>query len=1432
MAQAYDTHAFLPGQRLYTPRAGEHDDLLPRDGSRPMIGDLVLANNLPTLDLHATSRRWVLDQLEHLLAGLIYIGFYDCTQSTGSYNPTSGISDGPLPDAELVMLGWFVVVVAQGIPSGDPNAPQVFSNIGDQFICDGSSWQRLAVGVTDVIAPNVALAPDLNGWGNVQVAIENLVNKAGDTMTGTLFFRRSPINPNFIEINPNGGVIVRTGGFVATPLLDITEEGVATGISFTSEGLANQNGRLYKRAGGGLVIRATVGGQQPEIESNDATTSGRIIDSRGGVMDGELTFHRDTTNFGLHFDDANGDVAWIYSDSNRNFLFRVSTTGQTGNQFLMRSRAGDLSIPGDPPRLFLYGQPVEPNDAVTKAYVDGLIGEGAFQHTYQLDELNLNLVEVPAFKPGYYGLVEGRAYTNLPPGMVLANDMLLGLYSTDETNPSSHCMQALTDPATPKIWFRVRGTFWSNWQAANYIFESRGVFTGNIDFLQEAGGYLNGCWQIPLGNNVGTPYNANWLLIQYSANGIQLQELFEMPPVGSPGLAVVSKWRRQRTGATWGIWELVAPSVLRSGDTMTGPLILSPDPIVEPLQAATREYVDQVASSSQVLVGVMINLNGTCNFTPSSGIPSPGLLPPAAPVNRGRYVVSQVAGIVTGGPVAGSVIDIGDWVASDGTIWFVLEVGGSDFVHKAGDTMTGSLAVNFAGDAVSANNLVTGERIVLNPNHLLQANAANPFGLWLFIGPSGDWYVRNVATAAQFQITDLVRGRVRGAVPPGGTIGQILIKNAALDYEMEWADPPDAPNIGDDATYFRDRGFVSSWDDAPMGASSVNGSGIGWPAGTGAYVRFTYPSTGGGINDYITQEAYYLGPSGDTIISRHVRIKHGVVWGGWVELALAPPNLVPLATIIYVDAQDALRLALLGGTMQGPLMLSRDPQGPMEAVTRQYIDRLVTAAPLLIGAVDAATGQCTFIDSSTGPVPPANRSGEYLICINAGTIPAGPAAGIVLVRGDWLFDNGTAWFRVQVGSAGTATTADQVALVPTIFGLSNVQAALQRISTGFTMQAAAIITRINTPDNNSRGTLSFGTAAFDHFHIFRNNGASTLSIDRFPTDGGAAVGVLGISRATGEISISSAPIVFWQNPANPPSATARSTGTRLVVWPGNPGQDFGIGIESGALWYNVGQTSNIHKFYVAAVEKIRIANADTIIYNNVKVGQTVGGMHIRVNNGTNSGFAQLQGGSGNACGIVEFFDNASVRRGFIGWRNAGSSTTNCLLIHSEGGWKFKIDDGLDGPLVIRVVNNSNVWNQKQLCVAHDNGTGAATPTAGEAGIAFYNYNNPANGDLRKASIILQRSVSNNNRNGFRFIDGDNNQLCNIAAASYNSTFDVGSPYSAYADKEQNEVDLVKVIEKLIVELTGVKNRLAAAEAKANALEIKVNKIERLKHTRK
>jgi len=168
---------------------------------------------------------------------------------------------------------------------------------------------------------------------------------------------------------------------------------------------------------------------------------------------------------------------------------------------------------------------------------------------------------------------------------------------------------------------------------------------------------------------------------------------------------------------------------------------------------------------------------------------------------------------------------------------------------------------------------------------------------------------------------------------------------------------------------------------------------------------------------------------------------------GELYLAQDPINPTEAANKRYVDTH-----LLLDGTrpMIGDLVLANStPTNGLHATSKDYVDSLVTNTPFLIGLIDAATGDCRFTPESgytNGPLPIPGIEGEYVICNNPGTIPAGPAAGISMIKGDWLYDTGTIWLLLDVGAVpGGQVFAADVIVNPTVFGEADVQTVLEYI---------------------------------------------------------------------------------------------------------------------------------------------------------------------------------------------------------------------------------------------------------------------------------------------------------------------------------------------------------------------------------------------------
>lgn len=110
---------------------------------------------------------------------------------------------------------------------------------------------------------------------------------------------------------------------------------------------------------------------------------------------------------------------------------------------------------------------------------------------------------------------------------------------------------------------------------------------------------------------------------------------------------------------------------------------------------------------------------------------------------------------------------------------------------------------------------------------------------------------------------------------------------------------------------------------------------------------------------------------------------------------------------------------------------------------------LISGAQQLIGNMNAATSQCVFdprwgIPNGVLPAAAAGNSGKYVIVTVAGTPALGPPeTHVPTVIGDWFISTGAVWLHLAVGNA-TATAAN-VSLNPFVFGVDNVQDALEEV---------------------------------------------------------------------------------------------------------------------------------------------------------------------------------------------------------------------------------------------------------------------------------------------------------------------------------------------------------------------------------------------------
>lgn len=126
-----------------------------------------------------------------------------------------------------------------------------------------------------------------------------------------------------------------------------------------------------------------------------------------------------------------------------------------------------------------------------------------------------------------------------------------------------------------------------------------------------------------------------------------------------------------------------------AGGTMGGDLILNGPPAsgANVNQAATIGYVDSLITGAVQFIGTMNATTGVVSYTASSGLPPGSTGPtngPLVPASQAKddYVICAVAGTVPSGIIQGAVLNVGDWIISDGTQWTTISVSGEEVLAQ------------------------------------------------------------------------------------------------------------------------------------------------------------------------------------------------------------------------------------------------------------------------------------------------------------------------------------------------------------------------------------------------------------------------------------------------------------------------------------------------------------------------------------------------------------------------------------------------------------------------------------------------------------------------------------------------------------------------------------------------------------------------------
>ena len=558
------------------------------------------------------------------------------------------------------------------------------------------------------------------------------VFKSGDTMTGDLHVTVPPAVPGLAV-----GEVVLTGA--------LGDAAIAL-RGFGSSAVRFEADQLRR------WVVGTTGLQQGNYDLSfvryDAAGVRADVPIRFQASDGALQInhsvfmHKEGDQSGaappIIWADDLGGLARIYATrpldvAGPRINFRVENPGvQQGAETLMRSRPPEA--PGEPPHLELMIDPVEPQDAATKRYIDDLVGTAEFVQragdtmTGSLSitgnsRLLLQSLLAPGLGTGTIRLEGGQGNTiqfadaggmrwqfleehyvsasgpaddfalirGAFPGAIslLASwadgHIALRQPSTmtgDPIGPDDLARRAYVDrmisgtipePIGGGVWGRTQ---LGEWQRSVAV--SGDTMTGGLTIN---GGTLR------LGNT--NPLGGGWSTLDFRGDdgsrvyfhtADQSRWLMSNMILGVLPNLDANDFAIARTDTVGN--PQYSALTLRYTD---GALLVrnvegqrfttsAGDPVGDD-DLARKAYVDRLVTGGALVIGVFEAPTDTCHYNPTTGFPN-GPLVPAADAGEGRYLVCDEAGIMPpGSEAAGLDFNVGDWVLSDGTDWIRLRTG-------------------------------------------------------------------------------------------------------------------------------------------------------------------------------------------------------------------------------------------------------------------------------------------------------------------------------------------------------------------------------------------------------------------------------------------------------------------------------------------------------------------------------------------------------------------------------------------------------------------------------------------------------------------------------------------------------------------------------------------------------------------------------------
>lgn len=231
-------------------------------------------------------------------------------------------------------------------------------------------------------------------------------------------------------------------------------------------------------------------------------------------------------------------------------------------------------------------------------------------------------------------------------------------------------------------------------------------------------------------------------------------------------------------------------------------------------------------------------------------------------------------------------------------------------------------------------------------------------------------------------------------------------------------------------------------------------------------------------------------------------------------------------------------------------------------------------------------------------------------------------------------------------------------------------------------------------------------------------GTITLSeATNISSPGSTTVGQLTFSGATTNW------IDFGTTGSAAPSFTTRSAGTRLALYNSVAAGsvDFGFGIEGGAMWSSVGQSSNDFKWYGGTTLAMTLNGAGQLLLAGSIIGTATQNVFNTVSTTVNAFGAATTLNIGSTSGTTTINGNVILQTGrtstFTGHNiNVGSDASYDMWNRGTGAGLTRIANGTTGQVLRATTSSAQTWT---ALTRTGTTTSSATPTINTDNVEFY-----------------------------------------------------------------------------------------------------------------